>query len=289
MNSTDSWIARSVSMPPCRIGVAGRAPAHWTENALPRAPSRRRQNPAYTSYRRQRIDSHLLYCSGGEFARGMLQREVEAVSYLLFDHDGVLVETEYWYFKATQRAIATLGVPMSFDDYKQHLVDGSPAWDLASAAGCSEGQILAAKTDRDEQYQEYLRTEAIDIPGAEEALAKLAESFRMAIVTTSKRDDFELIHKDRNIVPHMEFVLCHGDYSRAKPHPDPYLTALARFGAKKSEALVIEDSARGLRSAVAAGIRCITVHNDFTAHQDLSAADHRVANLAELEIFLRGI
>ena len=219
----------------------------------------------------------------------MLQREVDNIKYLLFDHDGVLVETEYWYFKATQRAIATLGVSMSFDDYKQHLVDGSPAWDLASDAGCSEDQILAAKIDRDERYQGYLRAESIDIPGVEGVLAKLADSFRMAIVTTSKRDDFELIHKDRNIVPHMEFVLCRGDYPRAKPQPDPYRTALDRFGARKSEALVIEDSARGLRSAVAAGIRCITIHNDFTAHQDLSAADHRVANLAELEIFLRGI
>jgi len=214
--------------------------------------------------------------------------EVGNIKYLLFDHDGVLVETEYWYFKATQGAIERLGVSMSFDDYKQHLVDGSPAWKLASDAGCSEDRILAAKTDRDQRYQGYLRSESIDIPDVEEVLARLAESFRMAIVTTSKRDDFELIHKGRNIVPHMEFVLCHGDYPRAKPQPDPYLTALGRFGANESEALVIEDSARGLRSAVAAGIPCITVHNDFTAHQDLSAADHRVANLKELEVFLLG-
>ena len=54
----------------------------------------------------------------------------------------------------------------------------------------------------------------------------------MAIVTTSKRRDFELIHRERPIIRYMDFVLTIEDYSRAKPDPEPYLTALKRFRAR---------------------------------------------------------
>jgi len=69
----------------------------------------------------------------------------------------------------------------------------------------------------------------------------------------------------------------------AKPHPEPYLTGLKRFGATKEETLVVEDSSRGLKSAVAADIDCVIVHNDFTKAQDFSLASHRIQTLIELK------
>jgi len=87
----------------------------------------------------------------------------------------------------------------------------------------------------------------------------------MGIVTTSKRVDFELIHDKRGIVDYMDFVLCVEDYPRAKPHPDPYLKGLEKFNSSKEDAIVVEDSQRGLSSTVAAGIECVIVKNDFTA------------------------
>ena len=70
----------------------------------------------------------------------------------------------------------------------------------------------------------------------------------------------------------MDFVLVREDYKLAKPHPEPYLTGLKRLGATKEETLVVEDSSRGLNSAVAAGIDCAIVLNDFTKAQDFSQA-----------------
>jgi beta-phosphoglucomutase-like phosphatase (HAD superfamily) len=55
----------------------------------------------------------------------------------------------------------------------------------------------------------------------------------MAIVTTSKSEDLELIHQGRHIRQYMDFVLVRDDYMRAKPDPEPYLTALKQFGAPK--------------------------------------------------------
>jgi HAD superfamily hydrolase (TIGR01509 family) len=203
--------------------------------------------------------------------------------YILFDHDGVLVDTEFWYYKAGQRALADIGLTLDMDQYLRDMNQGLGTWVRARAAGVDEQTISRQRADRNDYYQEYLRTEAIEIDGVVEALAELSQYVRMAIVTTAKRVDFDLIHENRQIRQFMEFVLVREDYERAKPHPEPYLTGLKRFGAAKEETLVVEDSSRGLNSAVAAGIDCVVVYNDFTKTQDFSQASYRIKTLIELK------
>jgi beta-phosphoglucomutase-like phosphatase (HAD superfamily) len=110
----------------------------------------------------------------------------------------------------------------------------------------------------------------------------------MAIVSTSKRADVALIHRGRGILPFFEFVLTLEDYEQPKPAPDPYLKALHRFGALAREAVAIEDSARGLRAAMAAGIDCVVVRNEFTASQDFSGAWRMLQSIGELPGVLAG-
>ncbi|MCY3782288.1 MAG: HAD family phosphatase [Chloroflexi bacterium] len=202
--------------------------------------------------------------------------------YILFDHDGVLVETEFWYFKAGERALADIGFTMDRDQYLRDMTHGNATWAQAIAAGIDEQSIDRQREVRNAYYQEYLRTEDIEIDGVLETLDVLAGTYRMGIITTSKPDDFALIHKERAIVDYMEFYLARDDYERAKPHPEPYLKGLQRFGATAAETVVIEDSARGLESAIAAGIDCIVVANEFTASHDLSKATAKVATFREL-------
>ncbi|MDQ0372623.1 HAD superfamily hydrolase (TIGR01509 family) [Cellulomonas humilata] len=209
--------------------------------------------------------------------------------FILFDHDGVLVDTEHWYFTAGERALAEIGVRLDKEQYLLDMASGAGTWVQAKAAGISDGTIDRLRRIRDGYYQEYLRTEPIEIDGVVEALAELSPYVRMAIVTTSKREDFELIHRGRHIRQHMDFVLVRDDYARAKPDPEPYVTALQRFGAEKHEALVVEDSSRGLRSAVAAGIDCAIVDNTFTRSQDFSQATYRIHSLAELKGVVLGL
>ena len=203
--------------------------------------------------------------------------------YILFDHDGVLVDTELWYFRAGERALADIGVRLDRDQYLRDMSQGLGTWARARAAGVDEQTIDRQRVVRDACYQEFLRTEAIEIEGVVDALAELSRHVRMAIVTTAKRVDFELIHEKRRIRQFMDFVLVREDYELAKPHPEPYLTGLQRFGASRAETLVVEDSSRGLSSAVAAGIDCAIVHNDFTQAQDFSRASHRINSLMELK------
>jgi len=203
--------------------------------------------------------------------------------YILFDHDGVLVDTEFWYYKAAERALADIGFTLDKDRYLRDMNQGLGTWAQARAAGIDEQTISRRRAVRNDYYQEYLRTEAIEIVGVVETLAELSKYVRMAIVTTARRSDFDIIHEKRQIQQFMEFVLVRDDYQLTKPHPEPYLTALKRFGASKEETLVVEDSSRGLNSAVAAGIECVIVHNDFTKAGDFSRASYRIETLIELK------
>ncbi|GIP03079.1 haloacid dehalogenase [Paenibacillus lautus] len=203
--------------------------------------------------------------------------------FILFDHDGVLVDTEYWYFKAGERALADIGFTLDKDQYLRDMTQSLGTWSQARAAGINEQTISKQREVRNAYYQEYLRTESIEIEGVVETLAELSKYVRMAIVTTAKRADFEIIHEKRLIRQFMEFILVREDYKLTKPHPEPYLTALRRFGATKQETLVVEDSNRGLNSAVAAGIECAIVHNEFTKTHDFSQASYRIKTLIELK------
>ena len=206
--------------------------------------------------------------------------------YVLFDHDGVLVDTEFWYYKAGERALADIGFTLDGDQYLRDMTRGKATWAQARAAGIDEQTISRQREVRNAYYQEYLRTEAIEIEGVVDTLAELAKHVRMAIVTTAKRVDFEVIHEKRRITQFMDFVLAREDYERAKPHPEPYLAGLKRLGAAREETLVVEDSARGLNAAVAAGIDCVIVHNDFTKSQDFSQASYRIDTLGELKAII---
>lgn len=202
--------------------------------------------------------------------------------YILWDNDGVLVNTEQWYFAATREALAELGVQLPIDAYQQIMIQGRSSWELAAQAGVGPQQIKDGQDLRDELYRTYLRNNDLRIKGVFEVLSELAQHYQMAIVTTCRRDDFELIHSNLDLLQFMQFVLTREDYAESKPHPEPYLTALQKFSATSSQALVVEDSERGLRAAQAAAIDCAVVDYHFTRGHDFSAAQYRLQTLKEL-------
>ncbi|MFY9143759.1 HAD family hydrolase [Sulfuricurvum sp.] len=206
---------------------------------------------------------------------------------ILFDNDGVLVETEHWYYTASAEVLDSMGFTLTLERYRDIMIHGQSAFLIAEEAGVPISETDKWRSRRNELYQHYLRTEDIAIPGVREVLEQLSQRYRMGIVTSALRCDFDLIHASRGITDYMDFVLCSGEYPRAKPYPDPYLMGLERLGGEKHETIIVEDSERGLRSAVAAGIDCVIVYNDFTTTHDFSKATHRIDTLGELEKLLR--
>ena len=205
---------------------------------------------------------------------------------ILFDNDGVLVDTEHWYYTASAEILSSKGFYLSEDRYRDIMIAGESAFLIAEEAGVPICETDRWRAQRNERYQHYLRTEEIAISGVKEVLEQLSERYRMGIVTSALRSDFELIHASRGIVDYMDFVLCSGEYPRAKPYPDPYLLGLKRLGGEKHETIIVEDSERGLRSAVSAGIECVIVHNRFTEKHDFTKAKHRIQKLDELIVLL---
>lgn len=202
---------------------------------------------------------------------------------LFWDHDGVLVDTEGLYFRATREMLATVGVDLTEPLYRQlFLVEGRGAWHLAEARGVSHDAIAELKLRRSARYTELLVAGDVMIAGARAVVEALRPRFRMAIVTSSHRAHFDAIHRRTGLPALFEFVLAREDYGQSKPHPEPYLTAVARLGLAPERCLVIEDSARGLRAAKAAGLTCWVVPSGLTVASSFDEADRRFDSLTDL-------
>ena len=215
--------------------------------------------------------------------------EYSIKKYILFDNDGVLVETEKWYFRSNVEILKEMGIHLSEERYLDIMIKGKSAFILAEEAGFDFLHVEKARDKRNELYQHYIQTEDIEIKGVKEILQSLSQKYKMGIVTSSRREDFELIHSSRGLTNNMDFVLCSGEYAKSKPNPDPYLKGLDIFGGQKHEAIIVEDSQRGLDSAYAAKIDCVIVHNHFTQTHDFSNASHFIKKLEDLEGLLESL
>ncbi|QOG13217.1 HAD family hydrolase [Arcobacter sp. FWKO B] len=187
-----------------------------------------------------------------------------------------------WYYEANCMALGELGFGLPFEKYMYMMAHGTTVWEEPLRQGISQSIIDKAREKRNTYYQQFIQTKDLIIDGVEDTLKELSYKYKMAIVTTSRRVDFELIHSRTNLLKYMDFVLCEEDYPRAKPYPDPYLKAIEIFGCKKNEALVIEDSQRGLSAAVSANIECVTVKNEFTQTHDFSKSTYKIDSIKEL-------
>jgi HAD superfamily hydrolase (TIGR01509 family) len=192
---------------------------------------------------------------------------------ILWDNDGVLVDTEHLYFRATQEVLASIGFELTEQHFMElFLVEARGAWHLVRELGFSEQEVESLRQTRNRLYSDYLTKETLPIEGVEEVLAELHGKYSMAIVTSSLREHFDLIHRSTGLLKYFDFIVASGDYTKYKPDPEPYLVALERAGCRPDECIAIEDSVRGLLSATGAGIRCYVVPQRLTSTSDFSAA-----------------
>lgn len=205
------------------------------------------------------------------------------VKALLWDHDGVLVDTERLYFQATRETLAGVGVALSEPLYcALFMIEGRGAWHLARERGVSDEQIEQLAVARDARYSELVGRGDLVIPGVLPLLRALGPHFRMAIVTSSHRAHFDVIHRETGVPALFELVLTREDCTLTKPDPEPYLRAVERIGVAPAECLVIEDSRRGLLAAHAAGLRCWAIPSTLTASSSFAEAERTFPSLAAL-------
>ena len=202
---------------------------------------------------------------------------------IFWDNDGVLVETEHLYFQATQEVFASIGIDLTRDDYVAlFLVKGRGAWHIAEQRGVSPADIKRLRNDRNARYSELLAQGPRLAAGVTEVLDALHGRYVMGVVTSSRKDHFDIIHRDTGLLKYFDFVLTASDFTRVKPDPEPYVRAVERSGVPADACVAIEDSTRGLESAKAAGISCIVVPTALTRHSDFAAADRVLGSIGEL-------
>ena len=195
---------------------------------------------------------------------------------ILWDNDGVLVDTERLFFMASRQVLAEAGIALTEEKFIEiSLVRGESVFQLAEDRGAAAVEQL--RDERNALYSDLLSREPLMIDGVGEVLEALHGRYAMGIVTSSRPDHFAIIHKRSGLLPYFQFVLTLDDYSESKPHPEPYLRAVACSGFSREECLVIEDSERGLASAIGAGIRCIVIPSHFTRGSNFEGA-YRVLN-----------
>jgi len=202
---------------------------------------------------------------------------------ILWDNDGVLVNTESHYFAASHEALEEIGIELTMDAFRDlSLTAGRSVFELAIERGIAARRIDELRRWRNRRYAELLAARDCVIPGVASVLTQLRGRFRMAVVTSSRREHFDLIHRHNRLLGNFEFCLTREDYRHSKPHPEPYLSALARLGLTPEDCLVVEDSPRGLQAARAAGLACIVVAGPFFCHEDFSGAMAYIDDLREL-------
>lgn len=213
--------------------------------------------------------------------------EVPDYAAILWDNDGVLVDTERWYCQATREVFAGVGIDLTAALYFEYFLSRSSGTSkFGCANGLSEAEIAEVQRARNARYLQMLEQEYITIAGVREALALLRPHFAMGIVTGSRRQHFEAIHRRSGLLEFFDFAITREDYAQSKPAPDPYLAAVARSGLPAGRCLAIEDAPRGLLAAQAATVDCWVVPTELTSPAMFPGAARVLDSISDLPALL---
>ena len=188
----------------------------------------------------------------------MLRKPVEAV---LFDMDGLLIDTEAVYIEAYHAAARTIGVEMPVT--LCHSMIGVPTRECESMMQDHFGpdfRVDLFQGHFNDHARRMLGAHVPVKPGAPEILGYLAgRGLPMAIATSSRAATAERHLGHAGLLGHFKAIATRYDVERAKPHPDVYLEAARRLGVAAERCIAFEDSNAGLTAAHAAGTMAIMV------------------------------
>lgn len=180
---------------------------------------------------------------------------------ILFDFDGVLVDSEPLHYDCWRDVLIPYGFHLSWEDYEKNCIGVS---DKAMI------QALCRLAGRDELFEpvwaDYPRKKAmfreriagnVPMPQATRELILSLDRYRLAVVSSSGRLEIEPVLETVGIRHAFETIVTGEDVTRLKPAPEPYLTAAARLGCTRP--LVVEDSEAGVAAGLAAGFEVVRI------------------------------
>lgn len=205
---------------------------------------------------------------------------------VIFDMDGVLVDSEPMHEEAAQETLRRNGVVLP-SDYDRNFIGSTT---LKMYQTIAEDLHLDLQPERlAEEYQEILREWVAEqgyppVPGTKELVWELHErGIRLAVASSSTMEEIEENTAACGIKDAFDELVSGTGVKHPKPAPDVFLLAAERLGVEPSECLVVEDSMFGTMAAEAAGMVCIGFANPNSGGQDLSLAKLVVEGFEEVD------
>jgi HAD superfamily hydrolase (TIGR01509 family) len=203
---------------------------------------------------------------------------------VIWDMDGVLVDSEPFGFEALRRVMTRHGLPYSEEENAEFL--GRTTLESCRILKARHGLAESPETLAEwyvEGMLEQIGRGPIPMTGVPEVLVRVRDAgYRMALASSAEVRVIEANLTALALSPLFEAVVSGTEVARGKPAPDVFLAAAERLGVPPAHCLVVEDSRNGLLAAKAAGMRCAVVPCEHTRHQDFAEADHRLTALPEL-------
>jgi HAD superfamily hydrolase (TIGR01509 family) len=191
---------------------------------------------------------------------------------VVFDLDGVLLDSEALQYKAYSEVLGRFGVTVSIEDYAMHWIAAGLGPEYAVRTYGLQMHPDELRALKHPVYHDILRREAALMPGAVDALSRLRPHFRLVLATNSSRQDVSFVVDHFDLRRFFTALVAREDYEHAKPHPDAFVTAAARVGVAPADCVVVEDAYRGVVAARRAGAVVVAVPNRFTRGSDFSLA-----------------
>lgn len=204
---------------------------------------------------------------------------------LIFDFDGLLVDTEGPYFAAWQDVYAARGETLSPDVLPRWI--GTSGFDPVAHLGERIGEELDPREIRAEQRERFdgRMAEVVLRPGVPDYLRDARElGLGVGVASNSTHEWVDGFLARVGLEETFDVVSCRDDVGVHKPDPGVYLHALDELGVMASEAVALEDSPMGIASAKAAGIVCVAVPTSLTRDLSLHEADLVVPSLADVPL-----
>jgi HAD superfamily hydrolase (TIGR01509 family) len=208
------------------------------------------------------------------------------VNGVIFDLDGVLIDSEGLHFEAYAQVLRRFGVEISAAEYGREWTHTGRGPEYAVRQYRLPLQPDELRRLKAPVYHDLLRRDVVLMPGARAVLERLRGSFGLALATNSNAEDTAFVLDRFALLPFFDAVVTRAHYDEAKPAPDAYLAAAERIGCAPGRCVAVEDSQRGILSATAAGCRTIAIPHSFTTADDFTAASRVVGGLDDVTVAL---
>jgi len=205
---------------------------------------------------------------------------------VIFDMDGVLVDSERLHIDAWHVLFAQKGISVSEETFRNAIGQSDLSFleELFAARGLRD-EVIPWLLEKKVIFDRILRERGRLFPGARELVAALQGKYRLAVASSSWRGSVQIALETLGLIELFDDFVGKDDVTRHKPDPEVYLLAARRLDALPAECVAIEDSLYGIDAALAAGMRCIGVAHSLPAGR-IRRADLVVDSLRDKEAIL---